>query len=52
MLYYHIQLQPTDSKAPTGKEYLVNVYSDEIVKEDIERIKIILILLLYQCTGV
>jgi poly-gamma-glutamate synthesis protein (capsule biosynthesis protein) len=26
-------------KAPTGKEYLVNVYSDEIVKEDIERIK-------------
>jgi poly-gamma-glutamate synthesis protein (capsule biosynthesis protein) len=26
-------------RAPIGKEYLVNTYNDEIVKEDIERIK-------------
>ena len=26
-------------KTPNGKEYLVNVYSDEIVKEDIEKVR-------------
>ena len=34
-----------------GKEYLMNVYDDEKVKADIERVRPILMLLWLQCTG-